>query len=74
MNIIRPLYFSTVATTLPLVFRLSLTGIHAWLTNAAKRSAWRDNIRHGAVLAVDKCYDVVRKRRGHRNILAKDNF
>ncbi len=74
MNIIRPLYFSTVATSRRLVFRLSLTGIHAWLTNAAKRSAWRDNIRHGAVPAVDKCYDVVRKRRGHRNILAKDNF
>ncbi len=74
MNIIRPLYFSTVATILRLVFRLSLTCIHAWLTDAAKRSAWRDNIRQGAVPAVDKYYDVVRKRRGHRNILAKDNF
>jgi hypothetical protein len=73
MNIIRPLYFSTVASS-SLVFRLSLTGIHAWLTDATKRSAWRDNIRHGAVPAVDKYYDVVRKRRGHCNILAKDNF
>ena len=74
MNIICPLYFSTVATSRRLVFRLSLTGIHAWLNDAAKRSAWGDSIRHGAVPAVDKYYDVMRKRRGHRNILAKDNF
>jgi hypothetical protein len=30
-------------------------------------------IRHGAVSAVDKEDDVMRKRR-HRNILAKENF
>jgi hypothetical protein len=74
MNIIRPLYFSAAATRRRLVFRLPLTCIYAWLAEAAKRSACGDNIRHGAVPAVDKYFDAVHKRRRHRNILAKDHF
>lgn len=42
--------------------------------DAGQRASWGDNIRHGAVPAADKDYDVVRKLPGNRDIPEKGNF
>jgi len=42
--------------------------------DATLRAAWGDNIRHGAVSAADKDYDVVRKLPGDKGIPEKGNF